>query len=108
MGRISHLRSVPWKCNTAIDSQSKVKRIGADTCLLIRVYKTLLEQVLMYCVALWDSFYDNFIRNAQVLQNDALEAIAERGRDESVSKWFTKFNLLKINTAQFLNQFQDC
>ena len=53
--------------------------------------------MLTYCVALWGSSFKNVLWVAQVLQNDAIRAIKGLPRKASVSTWYSKFKILKID-----------
>ena len=110
--RAKELYSPPWVrfrkmlCCDSLPTTTK----GAGTSLLVRVYKALLEPVLMYCIALRGSSYDNVIRYAQMLQNDVLRVIVRRRRDEPVSKSFSKYKLPKSVTSSptvWVSWFQD-
>jgi hypothetical protein len=104
MKGIPHLHSISGKCIAVTASLARLRRTGADTSLLIQVYRALFEPVLTYCVALWGSSYENVIRVAQVLQNDAIRAITGLPRDSSVSKWYSKFGILKVKRLATLKQ----
>jgi hypothetical protein len=92
-----HLKSMSGKCYAVIASLARLRRTGADTSLLIQVYRALFEPVLTYSVALWGSSYKNVVRVAQVLQNDAIRAIKGLSRRTSVSNWYPKLGILNID-----------
>ena len=99
-----HLQSISGKCTAVIASLARLRRTGADTSLLVQVYRALFEPVLTYGITLWGGSYDNVIRVAQVLQNDALRAIKGLPRDLSVSIWYSKLGILQVRRITALKQ----
>ena len=99
-----HLDSISGRCYAVIASPARLRRTGTDTSLRIQIYRALLEPVLTYGVALRGSSYANVVRSAEVPQNDAIRAITGQSRDASVSHWYSKFRILRVNQLAVLKQ----
>ena len=92
-----HVLSLKPKCYAVVAMLRRLRVVGVPLEGLFMVYKTLLVPVLSYCISLWGSGYDTAVHSARIMQNDAVRAIPNVKRIESVRPHFESFDLLMVD-----------
>jgi len=92
----SHLEILTAKCTKVIFLISRLRQLGIPHKFLIFIYKALFIPVISYCITIWGSAPNSIIDRVQVLQNDALRAIAGVYRSHSGSLLRKNFALLSV------------
>lgn len=93
----AHLEGISSKCYSVVASLRRLREVGVPQQGLLCVYKALFIPLLFYGVSVWGGGYCNVVQRAAVIQNDAMRAIFDKRRHESVSPLYSQNGLLTVN-----------
>jgi len=92
-----HINDVVHKLTRTTSVLCRLRRIGFPRDLLVRIYRSLTESSLLYCLCVWGTAGTSHLEAVRVAQKNALRAIFGLGPFSSVANIRSRYRLMSLD-----------